>query len=263
MSAVLLRHQVKRHRVVLLLVPLGLFAFQFLITRVAPSPAETERFTVMLSFLPPQMLEVIGLQSAASVTAPGVLRFGYTHPFTLLLLSLWTVRVTCSGLAGEIGDGTMDLLASRPVGRATLVLTVAVAVAAGIVSGAAAAWLGTAVGIATRDLGAVHAGDFVLVAAGLALLFAAWAGFSLAVAAWHRRSGGAIGTIAGVMAVLFALDYIARVYAPLRPFRPLSPFMYYLPHQAPHMDPVGVAVLGGMAVAGLLVALVVFRRRDL
>lgn len=262
---VLLGHQARRHRVVLILVPLGLAAFHFLFTRIAPSPEETERFGALLSFLPPQVLEGLGLANAMSVTGRGVVAFGYTHPFTILLLSLWTVRVTCGGLAGEIGEGTMDLLASRPVGRSQLVLSAAVMAAAGIALGVAAAWSGTAIGLATRDLGEARAADFLRPAAGLALLFAGWTGFSLAVAAAHRRGGGAIAVVAGVMAVTFALDYIGRMYAPLRPVRWVSPFTYFAPHQQRYMsvDATGAAVLAGLAIIGLAVALVVFRRRDL
>ncbi len=262
---VLLGHLARRHRLVLALVPLALIVFQFLFTRIAPLPEETERFGTMLSFLPPQILEGLGLANAMDVTGRGVMAFGYVHPFTILMLSLWIVRVTCGGLAGELGEGTMDLLASRPVSRATLVLAVAIMALAGIVLGAAGAWSGTAIGLATRDLGNVRATDFFRPAASLALLLVGWAGFSLAVAASQRRGGGAIGIVAGVMAVTFALDYIGRLYAPLRLMRWVSPFTYYAPHQQRHMsvDAVGVAVLGGLAVTGLVVALVVFRRRDL
>jgi hypothetical protein len=261
----LLSHQARRHRVVLVLVPLGLALFHFLVTRIAPSPEETQRFGAMLSFLPPALLDAVGFQNAMSVTARGLLSFGYVHPFTILLLSLWTVRVTCSGLAGEIGEGTMDLLAARPVGRMTQVLAVAAMTALGIVLAVTAAWSGTAVGLATRDLGDARPGMFVRTALGLALLFAAWAGFALAVAASHRRGGGAMAVVTGVMAAMFALDYIGRLYAPLRLARWASPFAYFVPQQQRDLmlDPAGTAMLGSVAVAGLLVALVVFRLRDL
>jgi ABC-type transport system involved in multi-copper enzyme maturation permease subunit len=263
--AALLRHQVRRHRIVMVLVPLGLFVFHWFFTRVAPSEAETQRFGAMLSFLPPAVLDAIGLRDAMSVTARGVLSFGYVHPFTLLLLSLWTVGVTCGGLAGEMGEGTMDLVASRPVSRTAIVLCVVGTAVAGIVVAVAAAWSGTALGLATRDLGELPATLFLTQAAGLAQLFAAWAGVALAVSATHRRGGTAIGLVSGVMAVMFALDYIGRVYAPLRQARWLSPFAYLAPEQNRYLEvnATGTLVLGGLAVAGLAVALVAFRRRDL
>lgn len=261
----LLGHHFVKHRTALLLVVVGLAGFHFIITRIAPSPEETQRFGAMLSFLPSTILQAVGLSDAMLVTTRGVIAFGYVHPFTILLLGLWTVRVTASGLAGEIGEGTMDLLATRPVSRPMLVASVALTAAAGIVAAAAAAWTGTAIGVSTRTLGNVAPGDFVWAAASLALLFAGWAGFALAVSALRPRGGSAIGIVAGVMAVTFALDYVGRMYAPLRGVRWISPFTYFAPHQMRGMalDSTGIVVLGGLALGGLAVALLVFRRRDL
>ncbi len=263
--AAMVVHQWRRHRLVLVLVPLGLLLFEFLVTRIVPSPAQTAQLSAFLAVLPPQVLQVFGLKDAASVTARGVLGFGYVHPFVVLLVGLWTVRVAAGGLAGEIGGGTMDLIASRPITRTALVLGVAGVTATGIVLAAAGAFVGTALGLVTRDLGDVHLVEFVRVAAGLALLFAGWAGVTLLASAVYRHGGGAIALVSGAMAVTFAVDYLARAWQPLHALRPFSPFAYYDPPAilrsgfAPHT----VEVLGGMAVVGLSGAVLLFRRRDL
>jgi ABC-type transport system involved in multi-copper enzyme maturation permease subunit len=107
--------------VVLVLVPLGLFVFEWLVTRIVPSPEQTAWLRAMLAYLPPPVLQATGLGDSMSVTTRGLMGFAYVHPFVILLLGLWTVRVAARGLSGEIGAGTMDLLASRPVARRTIV----------------------------------------------------------------------------------------------------------------------------------------------
>ena len=261
----LLAHQWRRHRVVFVLVPAGLALFQFLVTRVAPSPAQTAQFSAIIAYMPAPALQALGLEDAGSLTARGVLAFGYVHPFVIALLGLWTVRVGAGGMAGEIGGRTMDLVASRPVGRTAIVLSVAILLAVGILAAALAGFAGTALGVATRDLGAVRLWDFAKINAGLALLFAGWAGLTLLVSAAYRHGGGAIALVSGAIAVTFALDYLGKAWPPLHPLRPLSPFAYFEPTAmlrsgfAPHAVP----VLGGMALIGLLGAVVVFRYRDL
>ena len=261
----LLLHQWRRHGVVLLLAPLGLFVFEWVLTRFAPSPAETARFGMMLQYLPQPLTDALGIQQPLMVGARQVLLFGYVHPFVILLFGLWTVRVAVGGMAGECGAGTMDLLASRPVSRAAILGSVAVTTAAGIAVCAAAAWAGTAVGVSTRDLGDVRPADFVWVAAGLALLFGAWAGVALFVSALHRHGGGASGIVAGTMAALFAVDYLARMWKPIHFLRWCSPFMYFEPKDVyvRGLATGRAAVLVCIAVTGAAGALFAFRRRDL
>jgi ABC-type transport system involved in multi-copper enzyme maturation permease subunit len=265
LSGALLRLQWRRHRAVLVLMPLGLFAFEWLVTRIVPSPDQTAQLRAILAYLPPPMLQAMGFRDPMSVTTQGVLGFAYAHPVVFLLLGLWTVRVTARGLSGEIGAGTMDLLASRSVARHTVVLTVAATTAAGVVIGVLAAWAGTALGLASRDLGPIRGAEFAPMVLGLALLFVAWAGVTLFVSAVQRQGGGTIAIVAGIMAATFALDYLARAWEPIRALRALSPFAYYEPQLILQqgLAPGAALVLAGIAVAGLALALLAFRRRDL
>src|SRR5205814_8559122 len=100
-------------------------------TRVAPAPDETGWIAGLLAAARPELLAVIGDDVSAG-SPSGFLAIGYGHPFFFLILSAWTVRVSCGALAGEIGRGTMDLLAARPIARWVHVVAAGVAVAAGL-----------------------------------------------------------------------------------------------------------------------------------
>ena len=263
-ARVLLGHHWRRHRLTLLLLALGLAAFEWLITRVAPSPDQAGFVRTVITMMPGPMQALLEQQIGGALTGRGFVAFGWVHPVPLLLLGVWTVRVASGALAREIGQGTMDLLASRPVSRASQVAAALVALLGGLAVLVAAGWTGTALGLATRALDA-GASDYLASAAMAWLLFAAFGAVALAVSAAVRESGVAIAVMAGLMAVSFALDYVARAWAPLRSLRALSLFRYDEPQRILAAGPsaIDLAVLGGVLAVATLVAFITFGRRDL
>ena len=260
--ATLVGHQWRRHRAALATMAVAAGLFQFMLTRMAPTGSESWVSRAMGS-VPPQLLALAGGALTDMLAPAGFLAIGYAHPFFLLLLGAWVVRVSCGALAGEVGRGTMDLLAARPVPRWHFVAAGMLASCGGLVVIALGAWGGTAFGSSLRDLGVAK--DLAPVAAGAMLLFTAWAGVGLAVSAGRRDAGSAIAWTAGIIAVSFVLDYLARLWTPIGALRPLSLFRWYETQALVHsgLEWRAPAVLGGVAVAGVAVAVAVFRRRDL
>ena len=259
----LLGHHWRRYRLPLAPMALGLALFELLLTRMAPAPDEVGWMSGIIAAAPPQVLAVIG-DDVAAASPGGFLGIGYGHPFFFMLLSAWVVRVSAGALAGEIGRGTMDLLASRPVTRSAHVAAGALAIAAGLAVLTGAAWTGTAIGLALRPLG-VTAWAFVPVAAMAWLLFFTFGCAGLFVSAAVREGGAAIGWLSGIIATSFVLEYLARLWKTIAPLRPLSLFTFYSPQ---HVVKTGIAVndvlvLAAVSVASLVMALAVFARRDL
>jgi ABC-2 type transport system permease protein len=260
----LLGHHWRRHRVMLFVLALALFAFEWLITRIAPEAAQTQLFQGILQLIPPTLVNMLG-ELTANFNARGMIGFGYVHPFALLMMGAWAVRVTAGALAGEVGTRTMDLIAARPVSRGALVRAALVALLAGLALLAASAWAGTAVGLATRPVLAIAPWPYAAIAFVLWLFFAAFGAVSLLVSALRRHSGPAIAVGAGIIAVSFALNFAARSWQPIAWTRPLSLFAYYRPER---IHDAGVltsdtAVLLGVAVAAAALAFAAFARRDL
>jgi ABC-2 type transport system permease protein len=258
----LLRRQWRHQRAALAWLALGMLVFEFLITRLAP---DVPRMQGLLDLLPPPVLQIFGGELRAILSASGFLAFGWIHPFALLMLGVWVVRVVAGSLAGEVGRGTMDLLASRPVSRVAIVAAGALAMLAGLAALCLAGWAGIALGLAQHSLGDARARDLAGVIATCWLLFAAAGSLALAVSAWRRTGGSAVAIASGVLAASFALDFVARAWPPIRWSRPLSVFAYYAPQQiAAHgVVPGDLAVLAMVAAAATGLAFVVFQRRDL
>ncbi|MEK6770003.1 MAG: ABC transporter permease subunit [Gemmatimonadota bacterium] len=261
----LLGHHWQRHRVPLVLMAVAGGLFEWALTRVAPSSSARALVEQVLQFAPPALQRMLGEEMIANVTPAGVLGFGYVHPFLLVLMSVWVIRVSAGALAGEIGIGTMDLIASRPVARAAQVGAAAIGILGGISLIAAAAWAGTAIGVAGRPLEGVEASAYLPIAGACWLLFAAFGSVGLAISAMRHDAGSAIAWTSGIIALSFVLDYLARAWDKMAPFRFLSLFRYYEPSRILR-DGLGgtdAVVLASVAAAGLLVAFTVFQRRDL
>jgi beta-exotoxin I transport system permease protein len=259
----LLAHMWRHHRRPLLTMSLAVVLFEIVTTRLAPGPDELSFFSGLIALVPPQVVELAGGASTFASTT-GVIALGYTHPFFLLLLGVWAIRIPSAALAGEIGRGTMDLLASRPVSRNEILLSAFVAVAAGLALLVLAAWSGTAIGLSLRPLG-ITGSRFVSVAAMAWLLFLSFGAVGLLVAATRREAGPAIAWTSGVIATSFVVDYLARVWKPIAGLRAISPFAYYQPQQivSAGVRASDVVRLAALMLVATVVAVVVFRRRDL
>jgi len=262
---VLFRHGWRRHRTTLALLAAGLFLFEWLITRIAPAPSQTGAIEGLLDLLPAPLMTMFGNDIAANLNPRGFLSFGYTHPFALILLAAWAVRVSVGAVAGEVGRGTMDLLASRAVPRAAHVVAAFVLAGFGLAVITGAGWAGTAAGLAGRPAYALAPRMFLPVAAMLWLLFTAYASVGLLVSAARRSGGQAIATSSAIIAVSFALDYVARAWAPIGFLRPASLFMYFRPVQIASGGIVAsdALTLGAVTAAACVAAVVVTAQRDL
>jgi ABC-2 type transport system permease protein len=261
----LLRHLGRRHGATLLLLAAGGAFFQWAITRVVPAAPQAGFVRQLLDLAPAPVRILLGEELVANLSARGFLGFGYVHPFALILLGLWAVRVATGALAGEIGRGTMDLIAARPVTRHAQVGAAAVAVCAGLAVISAAAWGGTALGLAQRPLEGVAAADLLPVAVMGLLLFAAAGAVALLISALSREGGPAVSWCAGLLAGSYVLDYLARVWSAIGFLRPLSLFRYYEPQRILRDGVTGAdaAVLAAVGAAALALAFLAFGRRDL
>jgi ABC-2 type transport system permease protein len=236
--------------------------FQFVLTRLAPAPDEVSWVATLLMTLPPELRALVGNEVA--VTPGGFLAIGYSHPFFIILLSVWVVRVSSAAVAGEVGLGTMDVLASRPVPRWYFIGAGMIASAVGLALIAVCGWTGTAIGLWTRPIG-TDASAFLPVVSSAWLLFAAWGAVGLLVSTTRRDAGQAISWITTALAASFVLDYLARLWAPIAWLRPLSLFRYYEPQVVltSGLPASSAVVLAFVLVLGLVGSAVVMDRRDL
>lgn len=258
----LLRHAWARHRVPLITIAVAVGLFEFVLTRIAPASNQVSWIATLITTLPPEIRSLVGSEIALS--SGGFLALGYAHPFFIALQVVWIVRTSSAAVADEVGRGTMDLLATRPVARWHFVAAGMTALALGLGVILAAALAGTAIGLLLRPLD-VSASAFLPVAGASWLLFVAWGAVGLAIGASRRSGGQAISWTTAILAAAFVLDYIARLWPPVARLRPLSLFRYYEPQAilATGLSGTSLLALSGTIFVGVLAAVLVLYRRDL
>lgn len=261
----LLGHAWKRHRVTLAVVCVGLFVFQWMITRFAPVASQGAALQQLLNLMPPALIQMFGNEVAANLNPRGALSFGWAHPFAIVLPAAWAVRISAAALAGEIGEGTIDLVASKRVARGEIVIAALITLASGLLVIAFCGWLGTASGVTSRPELEIVPAPFLFVAGEQSLMFFAFGAIGLLISSRVRHGGRAIGISSAIIAVSFALYYVARAWQPIAWLRPASLFYYYRPQ---HLVREGftafdVLPLAAVALAASAGAFAIFSRRDL
>ena len=245
-----------------------LAVFQLFLIVMARSIQRSGSFERMSALIPPFARELLGPSLTSFMSFSGIVCLGYFHLAVVgSLLGISIVLGTTPTAEMEIGF--TDLILSRPLARHWIITRstiLLVAYTAGLLMLMLA---GTAMGLrALAPQGALWPAPRVVLslAANLGLLMLCWGGVALAIGAAARRRSVA-GGLAGLLALAtFLLDYVARAWRPAEAVAWLSPFHYHSPLELLRGAPLparNVAVLAGIAVAGVALAYLFFSRRDL
>lgn len=207
--------------------------------------------------IPDSLRVLMGIDAELTLTSPaGYLNSQLFANMLPLLLTIYGIGVAARVLAGEEGEGRLELLLAHPVPRrrvltdrgvATLALLAALAVVstAALLASSPVAGLD---GIGLDDLLAASAGSLLL-----ALLHTA---VTFGVGAWTGRRGVAIAAGSAVTAGGFLVQSLANVSEVLHPLRWLSPWHWFLDAR-PIVDgfgPMLVPALGTLALSSIVAA---------
>lgn len=267
-ALILLRHSVVRSRTLVGGLGLLLFVFQVLFVLLARTLQASNTFGQIAELAPPFVRELLGSSFVTMLSFSGIVAFGYFHPAILAALVGVAIAVS-SEPAGESERRFTDLVLARPASRAHVMTRSALLLAAVTVClvglMVAGTWLALW-SLGGTDAPRVRPGLIGSLALNLAALVFCWGGITLALAARGRRRGAVGAAAAGLALTAFVVDYMARVWTPLRRAAWLSPFHYYDPMAlllGADLPGAHLWTLGGAGLAGVAVAYWVYARRDL
>jgi ABC-2 type transport system permease protein len=265
---ILLIQSLARVRTLVLAMALVLAAFQVILIVVAGSIQRSSSFQQLGDLIPPFVREVMGPSLAGLLSFSGFVCLGYFH--LSVVGSLVGLSIAIGTMpTSEVEIGFMDLILSRPlprhwiITRSIVVMIISTVAVLGLMM--IATWAGLN-GLAARDVEWPAPGLILRLAINLGMLMLCWNAVAMAIGAGARRRSVA-GGLAGLLALaMFLLDYVGRAWAPAERVAWLSPFRYYSPFELlmdNAMPAKNLLVLAGVAVAGFLLAYVLFSRRDI
>jgi len=187
--------------------------------------------------------------------------FSMTAPIALMVV---TVVMGARALAGEEGRRTMGLLLANPVPRSKVVIEKALAMVVNAVLVGFATFAGVVVGSWLGRLG-MDIGDIAATSALATLLGLVFGGLALALGGGTGRTTIAVYVTSGVALAAYLLNSFLPLSATLAGWVKWSPFYYYLRGDPLNrgMDWGSGALLAGLFVGLVALAVVLFRRRDL
>jgi ABC-2 type transport system permease protein len=223
----------------------------------------------VLKAMPPFFQKLMGIPIADLATAAGRTSILFVHVVTLLVCVGWAVGRGSDPISGEIGRGTMDLLASLPVYRPSLLVPPGVMATLGAALLAGSVWLGIALGLATIKIEDVTLAKFLPGVVNLFSMMFCLTGITTFVSTWARDRWRTIFITIGFFLVSFILEMVGRMWDKgewLRYLSFLSAFkpqeLILLPGQNGWPTVQCCAILLALGLLCYLLAALIFWRRD-
>ena len=267
MNLSIIRVTLRTRRLATIWFDLGIFALGLLIMGLWPLFAENwDDLTQAMGGS-----EVFGGTQVTGATAQQNTFYSYfSSQYTstlMLVLAYFGVWFGAGLITRDFGSGTLDVLLSAPISRtrfllsriaALLILTTVVIVASYV-----AILIGAAIWAAEVELGAL---ELLLVHLQMLVFTLAVAGGGLLLATLILQPGRTYGLAAGIIVIMFVLLIVADIASNLEWLEKVSIFGYWNP-----VDQLGpgdfiwrdTLVLGITAVVTAVLALAIFRRRDI
>jgi len=181
-----------------------------------------------------------------------------------LLMLIFAIGFGSGAIAGEEEKGTLDLLLSNPLNRWHLVLDKFIAMLICTLLLSIVFWAALAAGGAVIDMGLNLARLAAVCFSGF-LLAMTFGTIALAIGCARGKHGLSIGVGGALGVYAYFLNALAPLIEWLEPFQVASPFYYYIEANplSNGLDPFHAAVLIGLTLIFLGIAIITFGRRDL
>lgn len=236
-----------------------LFATSLLIRVLPHMQTGIEQFLAATPMMGVVMSSFLGVQVAGAISGATLMGLLWSHP--VLLTMVWGLAVALATRypAGEVEQGTIDVLLSWPVSRRTVFFNhTAVCVLAGV-----AVCLIALVGFQTGKAALDQAPRFQVLAVVALNLFATYlavAGLAILVSSCSARRGTAIAVLAGLLLASYLLNFLALFWDWAEALSWLSLSSYYQPGQAllsgripgGHLETLLLFALGSWIAAGVI-----------
>jgi ABC-2 type transport system permease protein len=226
-------------------------------------------FATLLKAMPPFFQRLTSIPLADLATPAGRTSILFVHVVTLLVCVGWSVGRGSDPISGEIGRGTMDLLASLPIYRSSLLVPPGIIATLGAAFLALSVWLGIGFGLATIKIADVGWLKFFPGVLNLFSMMFCLSGATTFISTWTRDRWRTVFIAIGFFLVSFILEMVARSWENggwLGYFTFMSQFhpqeFILIPERAGWPMFRSNGILLGLGLAGYVAAALIFWCRD-
>ncbi|HET7029271.1 MAG TPA: ABC transporter permease subunit [Candidatus Limnocylindrales bacterium] len=263
MNRVLFGHLWRSQRTKLVIASIAMAAWNVFLPVIYQSFGQQMKALIDSGIIPKQFTNFGG---GDVFSLPGSIALGYVHPIAIILVSIFAIGFATSAVAGERQRGTLEVVLARPLSRRSLYLTelAATLVLIGIVLVAAS--VGTLVGCALAGvLGELAVERLPLLWINGMLLWGTIGAIALATSVSFDRLTPALGITLAIVIVSYFLEILGSLWPDAKGLQPYSLFHYLMSRDVlgGTIDPFAFGILAVVGAMAIVVALVVFPRRDL
>ena len=263
MNATLFGHLWRSQRTKLLIVCIAMLAWNSFLPVIYKSFGQQMKVLVDSGIIPKQLTNFGG---GDVFSLPGAVAVGYIHPISIILISIFAIGFAASAVAGERQRGTLEVLLARPISRRRVYATLLVAVLFFVGLVLLASILGTVLGAAIVGVGGELAVERLpLLWINGMLLWGSIGAIALAASVSFDRLTPALGLTLAIVVVSYFLYVLASLWPDAKGLEPYSIFYYLASRDVLNgiVNVGGLALLAAVGAAAIVIALVVFPRRDL
>jgi hypothetical protein len=218
-------------------IALWIFLFQIIVCGIVHDNERVKAFLQYIDLLPGFVKTMMGGEALRLGNIAGLISIGYQDPLILILYMLFAVGVPTALLAGEVQNGHMELILSRPTTKTHVYICAGFVTIAGMYTLILVMFLGTVVATSLFSFNqevplysffklAINGGFVACTAGGIALL---------AAACFSR------GTAISLTVAFLVLNYLISIVSEWWPImKRLTPFTIFY-----YVDP--AKILGGSA----------------
>ncbi len=217
-----------------------------------------------------RMLRMMGVTEEP--TSISLIMASWSHPFILLLISIWAIGRGSAAVAAEVERGTLDLLLSRPIPRWVYLSSSVIVSLLGLVVLAGALMAGASIAVhynVLRERPAELAMLYPainLAALGLPIYGYTLLASSLDYVRWRATLFGSVLTLVGFVALVISLIPVLQEQSWEPYVEKISIFKAYNPIQAMNGGnayQLHLAILAGVGAMCIMLAFAAFAVRDL
>ena len=248
------------------LIAFWIFLFQLIVCGIVHDNEKVKAFLQYIDLLPGFIKTMMGGDALQLGNIAGLISIGYQEPFVLFLFMLFAVGVPTALLAGEVSNGNMELILSRPTTKTHVYICAGLITIAGMCALVLVMFLGTVVATNLYHFEQeVPLYAFFKLAVVGGLLAGTVGGIALLTAACFSRIT-AISLTVAFLVVNYFISIVSEWWPVMKPLTPFTIFYYVDPPLIlgqsvwPIRD---MAVLITLLTISTVLGGIIWQRRDL